>query len=399
MKILSINSFVSGSTGGIMHQIAELARQQGDTVYTLCPCTRLNKAHSTDSDLLYGNVILRYISFKLAEYTGWHELFYIHGTWSLIRMIKKLSPELIHLHNIHGSYLNCPMFFRYVKKHNIKIVWTLHDCWTFTGHCPYFDMVKCFKWQSGCYDCPVHTEYPYCRVDDSKRMYRLKKKWFCGVKNMTLVAPSKWMADLLPQSFLKEYQVVQIYNGIDINIFHPIESNFRERYHCEGKRILLGVSFAWGKRKGLDVFVELSKRLDKSYQIVLVGTDEKTDSEIPENIISIHRTFNQTELAEIYTAADLFVNPTREELFGLVNAEALACGTPVITFRSGGSPEVIDETCGVIVEKDDINAMELEIKRICKEKPYTVENCRKRAEIFDKNKTFQKYVDLYHLSN
>lgn len=396
MRIVEINSVNFGSTGGIMHQTADLARRCGDTVFTLCPDSRTNRARQVEGDILWGNIILRNICIKLAQLTGWHELFFLYNTWLLLRKLKKLRPDLIHLHNIHGDYMNYPLFFRFVKRHHIKMVWTLHDCWAFTGHCPHFDMLKCFKWKTECFECPRHIEYPYCRVDDSKRMYRLKKKWFCAIKDMTIVAPSKWMAGLIPLSFLKEYRVEQINNGIDINVFQPIKSNFRERYHCGNKIILLGVSFGWGKRKGLDVFIELSKRLDKSYQIVLVGTDDKTDTEIPEKIISIHRTSDQTELAEIYTAADLFVNPTREELFGLVNAEALACGTPVITFRSGGSPEVIDESCGVVVEKDDIDTMEREIVRICEDKPYTAEDCRSRAKNFDKNITFQKYVELYH---
>ena len=379
-----------------MHQTAELARQRGDIVYTLCPNSRSNKTHYVEGDIFFGNIILRNISIKLAQLTGWHELFYLFGTWSLLRYLRKLKPDTIHLHNLHGDYLNYPLFFSYLKKHNIKVVWTLHDCWSFTGHCPHFDMLNCAKWKTGCYECPRYMEYPYCRIDDSKRMYGLKKKWFCGVKDMTLVAPSKWMAGLIPQSYLKDYRVAQINNGIDVSIFKPIEVDFRQRYHCEGKHVLLGVAFGWGKRKGLDVFVELSKRLDASYQIVLVGTDDNVDVILPENIISIHRTSNQSELAEIYTAADLFVNSTREELFGLVNAEALACGTPVVTFRSGGSPEVIDETCGEVVDKDDVDAMEREIVRICTKKPYSVDACRQRALQFDKNETFQQYVKLYH---
>lgn len=379
-----------------MHQTAELARQRGDIVYTLSPNSHSNRIHLKDGDVLFGNILLRNMSVKLAEFTGWHEFFYLFGTFALLRQLKKLRPDLIHLHNLHGDYLNHALFLNYIKRHNIKVVWTLHDCWSFTGHCPYFDMVNCNKWKTGCFACPRHKEAPYCRVDDSKRMWRLKKKWFNGVKDLTLVAPSKWMAGLLPQSFLKGYPVAQINNGIDVKVFQPTPGNFRKRHQCEDKHVLLGVAFGWGARKGLDVFIELSKRLSKTYQIVLVGTDDNVDAKLPPNIISIHRTANQAELAEIYTAADLFVNPTREELFGLVNAEALACGTPVVTFRSGGSPEVIDETCGAVVEKDDIDSMEREIVRICNKKPYSAEACRRRAETFDKDLTFQKYVDLYH---
>lgn len=398
MRIIEINSVNYGSTGGIMHQTAELARKEGDIVVTICPDSHSNRSHFFSGDLLFGSIFLRNISLRMAQFTGWHHLFYLYGTWRLLSIIKKKRPDLIHLHNIHGDFLNYPLFFRFIKKNRIKVVWTFHDCWSITGHCPHFEMVRCYKWKTGCFECTRYHEYPYCRVDDSKLMYRLKKKWFTGIDFMTLVAPSKWMKELINQSYLKDYKTVQIYNGIDINVFKPLNSDFRKNHNCENKKILLGVAFEWGKRKGLDVFIELSRRLDNTFQIVLVGTDKQVDAILPKNIISINRTSSQMELVEIYTAADLFVNPTREEMFGLVNAEALACGTPVITFRSGGSPEVIDESCGIIVEKDDVDNLVQEILKICSNNPFSAEDCRKRALLFDKQNTFHQYLELYHSS-
>jgi glycosyltransferase involved in cell wall biosynthesis len=226
-------------------------------------------------------------------------------------------------------------------------------------------------------------------------MYNLKEKWFCGVNDLTIITPSQWLADLTRESFLKDYPVKVINNGIDLSVFRPRASDFRRKYHCDDKYLLLGVAFDWGIRKGLDVFVELAGRLPENYQIVLVGTDEKVDKQLPDNIISIHRTQDQTELAEIYTAADLFVNPTREEVLGLVNIEALACGTPVLTFRTGGSPECIDEMCGSVVDCDDTDALEKEIVRICTQKPYSLDACLDRAKEFDMNERFEEYVKLY----
>ena len=397
MKILEINSANFGSTGGIMHQVADLARKRGDEVYTCCPNNRSNMVKKYPDEILFGIWALRKMGDKFSYHTGLHDFSHIIQTYCLLRVIKKVKPDLIHLHNLHGASLNLGILFRYLKSHNVKIVWTLHDCWSFTGHCPYFDMANCEKWKTKCHNCPSYREYPGCRVDDSQRMYKLKKQWFGGVKDMTLVAPSKWMEGLLPDSFLKEYRVAQISNGIDIDTFHPTDSDFKTKNHCEDKFLIIGVALSWGKRKGLDVFCELAKRLDSDkYRIVLVGTNDDIDKCLPENVISIHATRNQTELAEIYTAADVFVNPTREELFGLVNAEALACGTPVITFNSGGSPEVIDDTCGMVVERNDIDGMLNGIIKICGEKPFSSEACRKRAESFDKNLTFERYVDLYH---
>lgn len=335
------------------------------------------------------------IHMQLTRLTGLHGMFSYFSTKKLLRKIKKINPDIIHLHNIHGWFLHFPSFFKYIKQSKARVVWTLHDCWAFTGQCPHFDMVQCDKWKTGCYACTQYKDYPKTYIDKSKKMYHLKKQWFTGIDDLTIVTPSQWLADLVKQSFLKEYPVKVINNGIDLSVFKPTESDFRKKYGLENKYILLGVAFGWGKRKGLDVFVELSKRLDENYQIVLVGTDDNIDKQLPQDIISIHRTQNQTELAEIYSAADLFVNPTREENFPTVNIEALACGTPVLTFRTGGSPEIIDETCGAVVDKDDIEGLQREIKRIQRNQPYSVGNSIDRAKEFDCNKKFKEYICLY----
>ena len=227
-------------------------------------------------------------------------------------------------------------------------------------------------------------------------MWRLKKRWFSGVKNLTVVTPSQWLAELVRQSFLKNYPVQVINNGIDLSVFNPTPSDFRKRNKIsDDKYLLLGVAFDWGVRKGLDVFIELSKRLSDQYQIVLVGTDSAVDAQLPKNIISIHKTQNQKELAEIYSAADLFVNPTREENYPTVNMESIACGTPVLTFRTGGSPEIVDDTCGYVVDCDDVDAMEREIRRITVNSPYTKEQCVLKAKSYDMNLKFEEYLKLY----
>ena len=317
------------------------------------------------------------------------------ATLKLVKKLKRFNPDIIHLHNLHGHNVNLKILFDYLSKNNKKVVWTFHDCWAFTAYCSHFTMIKCDKWETGCYKCPQTRNITWF-FDRSKSIYKRKKRLITRLKNLTIVTPSQWLADLVKQSFLRDYPVKVINNGIDLSVFKPTESNFRERYNIPAEKyILLGVAFGWGKRKGLDVFIELSKRLTDNYQIVLVGTNDKTDKQLPDNIISIHRTQNQTELAEIYTAADLFVNPTREENYPTVNMESLACGTPVLTFRTGGSPEIIDETCGSVVDCDDIAALESEIKRICTENPYSKDACLTRAKRFDMNERFQEYIELY----
>ncbi|MBQ8849453.1 MAG: glycosyltransferase [Clostridia bacterium] len=397
LKIVQINSCTFGSTGKIMRQIADNATACGYDVYCCYPKSRENLKIEVRNSIIIGGRISRNLHLLLSEFTGFNGCFSVLATASFLRKLKKIEPDIIHLHNLHNCYINLPMLFNYIKKHNIPVVWTLHDCWSFTGQCPYFTLEKCDKWETGCFGCPQYRRYPSSRVDRTKTMYRYKRSWFTGVQNMTLVTPSEWLADLVHQSFLKEYETRVINNGIDLCAFNPIKSDFREKNGIsKGQFILLGVSFGWGVRKGLDVFIELSKRLDRSrFKIVLVGTDDEVDKTLPDTVLSIHRTNNQKELAQIYSAADLFVNPTREEVLGMVNIEALACGTPVLTFRTGGSPESLNETCGSVVDCDDIDAMEQEIYRIASAKPFYAEDCLIRAKDFDMNKRFDEYIQLY----
>ena len=362
---------------------------------TLCTAGFTWKKCNRDDFFLTSNIFEKKLHSILAGFTGKIGCYSRIATRKLIKKIDQFQPDIIHLHNLHGWFVNLPMLFRYIKKHNIRVVWTLHDCWSFTGHCAHFDMIGCDKWKKGCYGCPQYKEYPESHVDNSKKMYSLKQKWFTGVENLTIVTPSQWLGNLVKQSFLKDYPVQVINNGIDLSVFKPVASDFRKKYNCENKYILLGVAYAWDEKKGLDVFLKLAESLGENYQIVLVGTDDSVDQKLPKNIISIHRTQNPEELAAIYTAADLFVNPTREENYPTVNMEAIACGTPVLTFRTGGSPEIVNEFCGSVVDKNDIEDMQREIIRICTEKIYSAERCVASAGAFDFNCCLTEYEKLY----
>lgn len=405
MKIAGINMVPYGSTGKIMLQISDVACKKGYVVKTFSttPFSKGKKEqwYTARNHYNWGSFNENRIHYYLGVIFGANGLFSHRGTKKLITELKQFKPDIIHLHNLHSFCINLPILFSYLKKSNARVVWTLHDCWAFTGKCPYFDMAGCERWRDGCHDCVNLRGYPRSLIDTSRRMYKKKKELFCGVKNMILVTPSVWLSNLVKQSFLKEYPVRVINNGIDLSVFKPTESGFRKKYKIpENKKIVLGVAFGWGERKGLDVFIKLAMRLDYGeYQIVLVGTDDNVDKLISDKIISIHRTLNQKELAEIYTAADVFVNPTREEVFGLVNVEALACGTPVITFNTGGSPEILDKDSGVVVEKNDIEGMLKEILRICTEKPFSEEQCIKRAKQFDIYDKYKEYINLYENSS
>lgn len=397
MRIVQINGGAKGSTGKIMMGIADVARAQGHEVMCASPITTTNRDAGEDCGYYrIGTFNSRRVNVALARITGFNGCFAWFETYKLLKKIDEFKPDIIHLHNLHDSYINLPMLFSYIKKHNVPTVWTLHDCWSFTGQCPHFTIAKCDRWKAGCHNCPQYKEYPASLYDNTKKMWQLKKKWFTGVKNMTIVTPSEWLAGLAKESYLKEYPIQVINNGIDLDVFKPTHSNFREQYGIPGdKYIVLGVSFAWGYRKGLDCFAEMAEKLGDKYQIVLVGTDGEIDKNLPKNIISIHRTQNQKELAEIYSTADVFAMPTREENYPTVNMEAIACGTPVVTFDTGGSPEMLNEKVGRVVPVDDVNEMMSEIKNIC-----TGVGDKGRMNGLDRLSMkikFREYITLYNM--
>ena len=396
MKVYLINTVCGvGSTGKIAAALLQLLKKNGHEGRI---AYGVGEAKSVEPGEAY-RIVSRgqyYAHNLLSRLTGREGRFSAAATQKLTADIRAFDPDVIHLHNLHGHYLNYEVLFRFLKEFGKPLVWTLHDCWAMTGQCTHFMAVNCEKWKTGCKNCSMLGEYPQCYTrGDVPGNYARKKSAFTGVPDLTLVTPSRWMAEAAKGSFLGEYPVHVIHNGIDLSVFRPTESDFRKKYQCEDKTVLLGVAFDWGYRKGLDVFAELAKRLDERYQIVLVGTNDAIDRQLPENIISIHRTQDQRELAQIYSAADLLVNPTREEAFGLVNAEALACGTPVLTFRTGGSPEIPDESCGCVVDCNDVAGLEAQIRRITARRPFPAEACIRRAEAFDAGARFEEYIRLY----
>lgn len=261
-----------------------------------------------------------------------------------------------------------------------------------TGYCHSFDMKQCNGWKQGCGNC--HHKYLYSWIFDRSGRICSKKKEAIERMNPFIVTPSKWLAEIVGQSQIKSRKITVINNGIDLSVFRNKNQNSEDEK--KDKFIVLGVAERWDDRKGLDVFIHLAKKLGKEYQIMLVGTDVNVEKKLPENIIAVRRTESQLDLADIYSRADIFVNPTREEVFGLVNIEALACGTPVVTFKTGGSPECIDDRTGFIVEKNNLEELMSRIETVCKKRVFNSEDCRKRAEQFDENILYLKYFDLYN---
>ena len=300
-----------------------------------------------------------YVHALMSRLTDRHGFYSRRATRKFLRWADSYNPSLLWLHNIHGYFINVELLFTWIKSRpSMRVLWTLHDCWAFTGHCAYFTMAGCEKWRTGCENCPQKSSYPASFVDRSSRNYLAKREIFTGVKDLTLITPSKWLADLTRKSFLREYPVEVRYNTIDTEIFRPSPSDFREKYNLTGKFIVLGVASIWEKRKGLDDFVRLSGMLDpQKFAIFLVGLTPKQIKSLPKNIIAITRTNNQRELAQIYTASDVLFTPSYEENYPTVNLEAEACGTPVITYNTGGCPETVRDERSVIVPCGDVEAV------------------------------------------
>ena len=388
LKIVQINSVCVGSTGKICMGIRKVCKNQSNIDNRIIYFSGRNKKEN----IKLSNCIYQKYQALKSRITGNYAFTATINSYRVIKYLKQNSPDIVHLHNIHDHSLNYEILFRYLGEHSINTVWTLHDCSAFTGYCMHFQIAKCDKWKTICEKCPQYKQFSWF-FDKSTVLFN-KKKALTDNMQLTLVTPSYWLQNLVRASFLHEHDIYTINNGIDLSIFYPRASNFKENYNIKNKNMILGVAFDWGYKKGLDVFIELSTILDSSFQIVLVGTNDKIDRLLPRNIISIHRTSNQSDLAEIYSAADVFVNPTREDTYPTVNMESIACGTPVVTFNTGGSPEMVDKECGIVV-KDNLKDLFDAIKDIKNNKEEYQKSCLLQANKFDENVKYNQYVELY----
>lgn len=425
MKVLQVNTVCgSGSVGRICMDLYDVCEKNNIEAYIA-----YGRGKQRDDIKCYkiGNDI------DMTEHVLWNFLKGRSGfasvstTQAFLRYMDELNPDVIHLHNIHGFYLQVELLFEYIKKRNKKVIWTLHDCWPFTGHCAYFDFVACQKWKTGCNNCSIHASaYPYALFCDStEEVYPRKKKAFCGVKDLTIVTPSHWLAGLVKESFLNEYPVVVIPNGIDLDKFKPaketaveardfIAAQSDKQLEKSGEDIpyVLGVANVWEHRKGLTFFEKLAGELQEElkrngtipYKIVLVGLKKKQIRMLSkkynkEVLKPLGRTQNIEQLAALYADAAVYVNATLEDNFPTTNLEALACGTGVITFRTGGSSESLDESCGIAITKGDYTKLKETIEEVVRTQPFKEEACVKRAQIFDKKKRFMEYVNLFRAKN
>lgn len=391
MRLLQINVTCNwGSHGTIAESISRLAMQRGWECYT---AFGRGDAKSATEVIRIGNTFDIYVHGVESMLLDDHGLGSRRATKGLIDRISEIQPDIIHLHNIHGYYLNYKILFDFLKRYNRPVVWTLHDCWSFTGHCSHFEWNGCDRWKSGCHDCEFKKGYPTSLLfERSRRNYDLKMASFTSVANLTLVPVSEWLERLLRESFLRDCNIRTIHNGIDLGVFRPM---IAESPTPKESRHILGVASVWPQSKGLADFIRLRELLPENYRITLIGLSEKQIHQLPAGIHGIGRTNNVEELVGYYNEADVFVNPTYEDNFPTVNLEALACGTPVITYNTGGSPEAIDERTGVVVEQGNVASLAAAIREMMAT-PLSSSDCRERAEaLFNRDKCFEEYINLY----
>ena len=402
-KLLQINPVirVNTSTGRIMQEIGELAMQNGWECHIAYSKGRDGIRECRSDIVPVGNIWS----------TAWHgietRLFDRHGlasshaTRQFVRKIEKISPDVVHIHNIHGYFLNYQILFDYLSKAGIPVVWTVHDCWLYTGHCYYYSFAGCDRWQTGCHHCPQKKEFPtslFC--DRSRRNFEDKKAAFTSMPldRMIIVPVSEWIRNEMRRSFLNAYPFRVIHNGINTDIFNIYDDRqVRTAFGLGGRHILLGVASIWSREKGLDDFIRMAGMLNEDEVIVLVGIKPEDRKRLPDNVVGIARTENIRQLAELYAAADVFVNPTWQDNYPTVNMEAIACGTPVVTYRTGGSVEVITPSTGMIVEQGNLNELLKSIREIeSKGKASYQEACRKYALLnFKKEDRYMEYLRLY----
>ncbi|SMG30113.1 glycosyltransferase [Fibrobacter sp. UWB13] len=401
MKVAILHGSNQGFFPRFYRDLKSIVESNEDNeVKLFVPNSGLNHRCVLPNQVCFGSRFNWHLHYGLFKFFGKQDCWSHLDTWDLIRKLKKFKPDILHFHVVNQCHINFPMLIRYVNKNHIPVVWTFHDCRAFTGGCPYFDEIKCERWKDECRNCPDKGGLYIKNFANTEWLRKFREEWFNKIWNLHIVTPSQWLADFVKQSFFKTKNVQVIYNGIDIDAFSS-PSDF-DVYGCYGidktKKIVLGCAINWEPRKGLVYFEELAKRMSSDYQIVLVGgVPQSLKSELEKlGILCTGRTRTFAEMVAWYQVASVFVNPTLADNFPTVNIEALASGTPVVMFKTGGSPEAVDECTGIVVEQCDVEGLLISIDVIISNPiKYSREKCLKRSHLFSKLQ-YKKYLELYH---
>lgn len=385
----------TGSTGKIVEGIGTLALAEGWNVVVAHGARYKNES----------NLKSIQVSSKIGEYLHYFEssMFDAQGlgsrveTKKFLRKLDRIKPDIVHIHNIHGCFLNYPLLFRYLKVRNIPVVWTLHDCWAMTGHCVHFERTQCDLWKSMCDKCPQKRDFPSSYLFDmSKRNFMLKRELLSQLDNLHITTVSRWLADVAKESYLKSSPIHVIPNGIQTSQFQSTSSDIKEQLKIRGKRMLLAVASGFGERKGLYDYCRLNELLSDNYQLVLVGVSAEDRKHLPSNIIALSKTNSQLELVKLYSAADVLLSLSYEETFGLTILEAMSCGTPAVVYANTAQPELISSSTGAVVANGDLEAVVAAVDNICsKGKDIYSSNCKSFADNYEQTKIYRDYINLY----
>ena len=387
-----------GSVGRIAESIGSLSIDDGWESYI---AYGRGAGKSRSGLIKIGSTIDKYIHGLLTRFSDRHGAGSYFATKSLVRKIEEIKPDIIHLHNLHGYYINLKILFDYLASSGIPVVWTLHDCWSVTGHCVHFENINCTKWMDGCYDCPAIKGYPASWfTDNSEVNFQIKKNLFNSVDNLTLVPVCNWLGNIIGKSYLSGKSRHVIYNGIDTDVFKPRELHpdlvdklcaFKEEF------IVLAVASAWNDTKGFQDILKLAEDLTDDYHMVVVGLNRRQIRGLPGNITGIEHLNNVIRLAEIYSCADVFINPTYQDTLPTVNIESIACGTPVVIYNTGGSADIVNDKTGIVVETGNLMALKKAVEEICHCGKRKYKNdCRDYAvRMFNEDNNLRSYVNLY----
>jgi len=390
LKIVQINTVPNGSTGSIMMSIHKQLTKDGYDSYVVWG--RGRKAEN-DHEIYMNDKLGVYFHVLYSRLTGKTGFASKRATKILIKRLEEIKPDIIHLHNLHGYYINIELLFDYIKKNKIKTIWTLHDCWSFTGHCVHFNTTKCECWKGK--KCISLKSYPKCYINHSIWCYKKKKQLYGDYKKLTIITPSKWLSDVVRQSFFNSGIINVINNGINTEIFNKHKTtSIKNKYGIKNQIIILGVASPWTKEKGINTFIELSKILDENkYKIVLVGLTAKQIKQLPNQIIGIEKTKNKNEIIDIFKESDIFLNPTHDDNYPTVNIEAYVSGLYMVATKVGGNAEIIDKfsEAGSVVKEDDIEAMREAI-----EKKFVSRKKEKRdTAAVSEECMYKKYKEIY----
>ena len=397
MKVLQINAtYASGSTGTIVQDLQQCCHNSGIDCYVAYAQSHLPPSQIQNGYKI-GNIFSNKLHALLARVNGQQAYFSYFPTIALLRYIRQLKPDVIHLHNLHSNYINLNMLLRFLAHHNIATVVTLHDCWFYTGGCFHYTNAHCNKWQSKCGNCPKkHQDTPAYLFDLSSKILKDRYKYFSAIQNPTIVGVSEWITKECQKSVFKGKHCITIYNGIDTDVFKPTPSNLREEYGLKDKYIILGPASKWLDPVNKEVFQTVTKSLDNDTVLFLFGCNQHIPV-LPTNVKTIGFTRNKKELAMIYSMADVFVNCTREDTLPTINLEAQACGTPIITFANTGATETVDIKYGIGIETGDEKTLVAAIKMLKKYSKASEETLQKWiSENFERNKNYEKYIHLYN---